>query len=383
MLLIMLFLGVGIAWWLQKNIYRRLWSRELETTVSFEQKAVFEGETSALREEITNGKLLPLPALEVRLSMSRNLEFSSGAKDNSSISDLSYKRDIFTLFGRQKIVRTLPFVCRKRGFYRIQRAGVIGYDFFFDEAGYLEAEQDTQLFVYPRPVDTARIRPVCRAISGMVLSGNRLYPDPFEFSGLREYRPTDPMNTINWKASAKSGGLMVNQYDSTTSIDLTIFLDIADEGIWKYEELTEESIRIAASLCARLAAQNMEMDIISNGICVYPGEGERKEAFAMHLKAGSGQMPELNRRLACMDTVKKTCPMSEVLVAEAAKRRREHIYLLISKNQSDALLYDLRALAGNDNQILWVVPLHPAMELTMERAAGIGIMRWDTQRSQN
>lgn len=377
MLLMILFLGVGIAWWLQKNIYRRLWRRKLEISVSFTQKSAFEGETSALQEVIVNGKLLPLPALEVRLSMDRSLEFTGGAKDNSSISDLSYKRDIFSLFGCQRIVRTLPFVCRKRGFYRIQRAGVIGYDFFFNEASYLEAEQDTQFFVYPRPVDTARIRPICRAVSGMVLSKNRLYPDPFEFSGIREYLPTDSMHLINWKASAKSGSLMVNQYDSTTSIHLTILLDVADEGIWKYETLTEEGIRIAASLAARLAAQNMELDIISNGVCSYPGEEERLECLAMHLKAGGGQMPELNRRLACMDTAGKTQPMAEVLAAETAKHMREHIYLLISQNQDGELLHRLRALAGRDNQVLWIVPLHPAMELTLQQTAGIQIMRWE------
>ena len=103
MLLVMLFLGVGIAYLLQKNLYRRFWNRNLTTSVSFTQKSAFEGETSALQEVIVNDKLLPLPALEVRLSMDRNLEFVSGAKDNSSISDLSYKRDIFSLFGRQKL----------------------------------------------------------------------------------------------------------------------------------------------------------------------------------------------------------------------------------------------------------------------------------------
>ena len=377
MLLVMLFLGVGIAYLLQKNLYRRFWNRNLTTSVSFTQKSAFEGETSALQEVIVNDKLLPLPALEVRLSMDRNLEFVSGAKDNSSISDLSYKRDIFSLFGRQKIVRTLPFVCRKRGFYRIQRAGVIGYDFFFHEGGYQEAKQDAQFFVYPRPVDTARIRPVCRAISGMVLSKNRFYPDPFEFCGIREYLPTDPMHTVNWKASAKNGSLMVNQYDSTTSVHLTILLDVTDEGIWKYEALTEESIRIAASLAARLAAQNMELDIVSNGVCSYPGEAKRQGSLSMHLKAGSGQMPELNRALACMDTGKKTQPIAEVIAAETAKHKREHIYILISKNQDETLLPRLRALAGGDNQILWIVPLHPAMEFMLSQAAGIRAVRWE------
>ena len=170
---------------------------------------------------------------------------------------------------------------------------------------------------------------------------------------------------------------MVNQYDSTTSVHLTILLDVTDEGIWKYEALTEESIRIAASLAARLAAQNMELDIVSNGVCSYPGEAKRQGSLSMHLKAGSGQMPELNRALACMDTGKKTQPIAEVIAAETAKHKREHIYILISKNQDETLLPRLRALAGGDNQILWIVPLHPAMEFMLSQAAGIRAVRWE------
>ena len=67
------------------------------------------------------------------------------------------------------------------------------------------------MYVYPRQVDTARIQMICRAVSGMVLSRNRLYEDPFEFSGIRDYRKEDPMNRINWKSSARMGDLMVNQ----------------------------------------------------------------------------------------------------------------------------------------------------------------------------
>ena len=118
-------------------------------------------------------------------------------------------------------------------------------------------------------------------------------------------------------------------------------------------------------------------DIVSNGVCSYPGEAKRQGSLSMHLKAGSGQMPELNRALACMDTGKKTQPIAEVIAAETAKHKREHIYILISKNQDETLLPRLRALAGGDNQILWIVPLHPAMEFMLSQAAGIRAVRWE------
>lgn len=96
------------------------------------------------------------------------------------------------------------------------------------------------MYVYPRQVDTARIQMICRAVSGMVLSRNRLYEDPFEFSGIRDYRKEDPMNRINWKSSARMGDLMVNQFDATTSVEVTVLLDIEDANILREKRRSRE-----------------------------------------------------------------------------------------------------------------------------------------------
>ena len=163
--------------------------------------------------------------------MSRNLEFDREAKANASITDQSYKRDVFSFLFHQQITRTLPFQAKKRGFYEITGAHAVAYDLFFREGLYSDYPQQTQMYVYPRQVDTARIQMICRAVSGMVLSRNRLYEDPFEFSGIRDYRKEDPMNRINWKSSARMGDLMVNQFDATTSVEVTVLLDIEDANI--------------------------------------------------------------------------------------------------------------------------------------------------------
>ena len=46
-----------------------------------------------------------------------------------------------------------------------------------------------------------------------------------EFFGLREYLPSDPLKEVNWKASARSTGLVVNQREKETLADVTILLD--------------------------------------------------------------------------------------------------------------------------------------------------------------
>ena len=130
MLLLLLF-GMALAWFLQKKLYQKNWQKNLKIQVSFQDSAIYEGEESTLKEVVVNDKLLPIPALELGISMSRNLEFDREAKANASITDQSYKRDVFSFLFHQQVTRTLPFQAKKRGFYEITGAHAVAYDLFF------------------------------------------------------------------------------------------------------------------------------------------------------------------------------------------------------------------------------------------------------------
>lgn len=390
-MLILLVLGVLIAWYLQLILYKKRWDRGLDVSVRFEDPYVYEGDTSYLREEIANDKLLPLPALEVRLAVNRNLIFSGEAGKNASVSDKNYQRDVFSFFGRQKVIRRIPFVCGRRGFYQITQSEVIGYDLLYSRGYYQERPLQTQMYVYPALVDISRIRLICQTISGTVLTQRKLYPDPFEFSGIREYQITDPMNHINWKASARNGSLMVNQFDSTTSISVTLLLDVVDDGILRYERLVEESIRITSSLAAELVKKGMELDLISNAqvdengmqmlIKTAGAEPEKqKEVLQMHMKSGAGLLQEMNQKMACIDTTQQTMPLYELIETEAVLKQTGHIYVLISKNVKENLQTVSAYLAGNSNQIIWVVPFHTNMEDEIPHdMPGIRFVRWEVE----
>lgn len=375
-MLALLLLGVLFAFFLQEKIYQKYWDWKLEVRTSFVETHVYEGDTSYLREEISNDKKLPLPALEVRLAVSRSLEFAREADVNTNVTDQSYKRDIFSFLFHQKVIHTLPFICKRRGFYEISAVEAVGYDLFFSSRFYREIAQQTQLYVYPAQADARRIRLVCQAVSGMALSRNRLYPDPFEFCGIREYR-MDPMRSVNWKASAKSGVLMVNQFDSTTSVCVTLILDVEDSRILRYESLTEEGIRIASSLSARMIKENMELRLVSNAVYESHEDGAaREETLSWHAKPGAGRIQELNRRLACIDTNQCAEEMNILLQKEMLKKQAGQIYVLISKNQDILSENMLRALASG-NEILWIIPTMPGMELRHINIPGVRTMRWE------
>ncbi len=354
-MLLILFCGVLLFWLLTQWVYRKYWERGLSVNLTFTDRILFEGETSSIRETVINDKLLPLPALEVRFSASRDLVFLKEARENSASTDQCYRRDIFAFLFHQRIGRTLPFSAEKRGIYEIREVSVTGHDFFFRSAYYTDFPQKTSLCVFPRQVDTRRIIPLYRAISGTLLSKNRLYPDPFAFSGIRDYHREDPMRQINWKASARTGSLMVNQSDSTTSISLTLIFDLEDSNILKQEELLEETIRLISSVSARLVMDRMPFSIVSNA-----ADREGNACFPVNIPAEAGNIEAFNRRLSCIDTGKTVIPAEELLRTEAAAKKTGHTYLFFSKNHTPDLLAALRALTGANNDILWVLPVYPA-----------------------
>ena len=86
-MLILLLAGVLGAWFIQHIIYKTRWDKKLDVELSFMEPYAYEEDVSYLKQEITNAKNLPLPALEVRFSTSRNLEMQGEARENTSVSD--------------------------------------------------------------------------------------------------------------------------------------------------------------------------------------------------------------------------------------------------------------------------------------------------------
>lgn len=69
-----------------------------------------------------------------------------------------------------------------------------------------------------------------------------------EFSQLREYLPDDEFRSIDWKASARKGSLVVREYEVERSQPLTIFLDCGRQMIGRIDEHTRLDYAINAAL---------------------------------------------------------------------------------------------------------------------------------------
>ena len=175
---------------------------------------IFEGDTTgaALHLENPGNRLL---FLEVRDRLPRQLKIESGlaydfvALPKGGKDDLKYE------------VRAPLLGVYELGPTDLRLEDPFGL--FYEERA---IEGSATLWVLPRKEDLRKAALLSNL--PMPLLGDHQVNRPgdgFDFFALREYVPGDTMRRINWKASARSGKMMVNQMMQTTAAEVTVFVD--------------------------------------------------------------------------------------------------------------------------------------------------------------
>lgn len=350
-MIIVLLLGmlfVSVIW---EGYFRYWWSKEIAVRLWFETDAVYAGQETKLYEVIENTKAMPVPVLEVGFHMRKELVFVD--VDNTNVSDFCYKRDVFSVLGRQKITRMLPVRCTKRGKYVVSEADLMTHTLLYRKRYSKGIATEAVLYVYPKMTDVSEIMTVCESLLGTLECAKRLYEDPFAFRSIRDYTMEDPMRSINWKASARTGSLMVNTFDSVRSQKAMIFLDVEDRGILRYEDLVEESIALAATLMRRLLRQGTDVGFVYNG-------NDRQIFLPEHNK---GNLIAFERMLAQYDQEDGAAPYEQFirrLFEDVFVKRpltADTLCLFITKNLNEAIYEQIRTSVG-EQQTLIVVPVY-------------------------
>lgn len=340
-------LALALLFLVLRLVYRRRWDKGLTCTLAFQDDHAVEGELSALKEVVVNDKLLPLPSVEVDFHMDKRLHFTDG--QNSSVSDQTYRRDIFALSLRQKITRTLEFSCRGRGYFQISGAGITAQDLFLTEKYLTSQPQHTDFYVLPCPVPGKKINIPFSHVMGTVLSRRRLYDDPFEFAGLREYTRSDPMKYINWKATARAGKMLVDLHSSTLSQRVVVLLDLEGRGVQHADLLNEASVRIACTLCEKLLYEGVELSLFSNGQDVKDGGTWRLPSVS-----GLGSLLAMKKKLACVQAENDLPPVCE-LIPETGGQWEEDLLVLVSRSQRQELVDSFAEKVGKERGVM-IVP---------------------------
>ena len=90
-----------MIFFIQRFVYRKLWNKNLDVSISFDREILYEDENNVLKEIITNRKYLPLPILQVKFSITRTFLFER--QENTKVTDRYYRNEFFTVMPLQKI----------------------------------------------------------------------------------------------------------------------------------------------------------------------------------------------------------------------------------------------------------------------------------------
>ncbi|MCL4560357.1 MAG: DUF58 domain-containing protein [Chloroflexi bacterium] len=259
-------LGVILAaasWWerhaLDGVIYRR----------RFHYNRGFPGETTSVKVEIENRKLLPVSWLRTEDPWPKAV----GPEDlsllaPSHIPDEGYLTHIFSLRWFERTSRSYTLSFRNRGYYRIGPVQLSSGDLFGMYEQRQQAGAREALTVFPELLPFSEFKLLADDPFGDRQAHRRLFEDPNRQMGVREYQPEDEFRRIHWPATAHTGELQSKIYQPVTSQVMFVCLNVATfphywEGI--YPPLLEHLIKMAATLVYQGMRTGYAVGLLSNG----------------------------------------------------------------------------------------------------------------------
>ncbi|HLQ71463.1 MAG TPA: DUF58 domain-containing protein [Bacillota bacterium] len=250
-------------------IYHRWGLARIDYDRSFSEKSVFEGEDIEMIDEISNKKILPLPWLRLESSMNEHLVFKQQSKYDNTVDHGSFHRTLFSLMPYQKIRRRQSLTCAKRGLYHFKTVALSTGDVFGFSESFNDFSSPAEIVVYPRLMELDDIPLPVHSWMGDITVKRWIMEDPFLKSGIREYAFGDPMNEVNWKATARTNRLQVNKNEYTADHDLMIYVNFNQTGdVWRPisdEGLMEKALSYAATIAEHCVANGIQTGFGCNG----------------------------------------------------------------------------------------------------------------------
>ena len=257
-------LMTGVSW---------LWARVSLDHVTYERilpkRRVFIGESAPMRVVLTNRKPVPLAWVRTEDDIPDGVTVE-GTKASASASPNATTLVHKTSIGwYERISWSYSVRFTKRGYFRLGPAKVDSGDMFglFDTRKRVE-DRDAVL-VYPRVVPLPDIGIPGGRPLGDVRGGPHIFQDPSRPAAPRDYVPGDPLNTIDWKATARSQRLRVRTFEPSANVTVVLAVSVeTSKHYWQgYSPVhLERAITAAASLASRCVEQGYSLGLVSNGV---------------------------------------------------------------------------------------------------------------------
>ena len=122
-----------------------------------------------------------------------------------------------------------------------------------------------RLKAYPSPITLRRLlAPLeTQAFAGSQVARSK--GDGVEYADIRDFVPGDRVRSINWRASARRQGLVVNERHPERNTDVVLFVDSFTDVRGAAGSVLEEAVRAAASLATRYLEHRDRVGLVGFG----------------------------------------------------------------------------------------------------------------------
>ncbi|HII61091.1 DUF58 domain-containing protein [Pyrococcus horikoshii] len=298
----------------------------------------------------------------------------------SSGSNVGY---FFTYPGRRSFQLSYKLLPLKRGVYEIPKTEIISLHFLrihpmkwglyggVNEIVVLPKIGITRWVRSWRALESQRSQ-ISKSLSGVTT---------LEFKEIREYKPGDPFKVINWKATARTGKLLVNEYEKEGQDTIILFLDarMGEEVGSIVENPLEYGIELAYALSIYLLGRgsNVGLYIIGQGKMVTPSSSlSHRDTILKALIASEYRKEE---------TFEEAFKKSAILL------RKFNPKVVIITNVIPEVVEEIKKIGKNRNTLIVdvsvycklsedICPLINLKKLALYRKLGARVIPWDVSK---
>lgn len=224
--------------------------------------------------------------------------------------------------------------------------------------------------LYVHPVTTALRSTSAGFIRDLEGSASRTVVDAdISFHAIREYVPGDAQRQVHWKSTAKTGTLMVRQYEETRRSRLVVALARAEAEYGTDEEF-ELAVSAAASIGVRGIRDGRDVDVVIGGEVP---EFARSSARTIRELATVSARTVLDE-LAGVERIARSSPLADVTSLAAETHPDASIAFLVCGSTQTARTLQAAALAFPADVAVIAVICNPEAEPGFRRLGSMAVM---------
>jgi uncharacterized protein (DUF58 family) len=163
--------------------------------------------------------------------------------------------------------RELPFElrCTTWGSFVLGTMRVRARDPFRLVTWEAELGSGARLKAYPREITLRRLIAPVQTQPFVGREVSRIKGDGIEYADLRDFVPGDRVRAINWRASARRRGLVVNERHAERNTDVVLFVDSFVDVRGTNRSVLEDAVRAAAALATRYLERRNRVGLVGFG----------------------------------------------------------------------------------------------------------------------